>query len=406
MRRPPHRSLALAAVLALVAGCSGGDDDPAADPQPTSTTTATPTFEPAPAFIPIAGGTDDDGEPLPPPIHATFSVVVRGDTSWFPYAGRELQGLDVAATEAIAGGLRQIDVLLDGADIAASIELAYGPAAAICAEHPDLLDTLTDAGHVIGVNVITNGESFRAVSALEPCGIVPRTISGLAAMADPVGPAGPTVESFIDAMAIISIQDFAHVVGPVSWRCRELGLSEPSNEYGTGAETAPWRSAWTDGNPCADSPRGQIVMIDQTPLPPGEEVAGVDLDAIDAIRTRMTQTLGWAADMRFRDPAELPAPGFLTWGVTVRLDDLIAPTDTGEDEDGAGTTTTALDETGIEVDDEDAADAPALDLRTAPLDVDTLAALGELLAEWAEPVADGRVVWVTPEAVAEILRPG
>lgn len=389
----------LALALATSCGGGGGDEEDASGPStsaPPAATTST-----VPAFIPVPGGTDEDDDPLPPPVHAVFSVVVRGDTSWAPYASRELTGLDVEAAEATAARIRQLEAVLTDAGIDASIELAYGPAAALCEVDPELLDQLERRGHVIGFHARTLGESFRAVRALDGCGRTATTASGLASMADPVGPDPTTPETLFDAVAVLDVHGIVQVVGALSPLCEGLGLSGHTNEYGTGAFTAPWRSAWFDGNACADSPAGEIVMVDQVPLAPEEGATRVDTSALDRVDTRRTQTLGWAASHRYEDPADLPAPGMLTWGVTVRLDDLLpeppAPEDTDEDDDEGD---------GTEGDDDaEQAPEPPVDLRVAPLSTEVLDALAQLLEEWAPAVEDGRVTWVTPEGITALLRP-
>lgn len=408
-RRSSLSAVAVAVALAgaLLAGCSDGDDDAPAAATTTSTTTApSVTVSTSPAFVPIPGGEDDDGDPLPPPVHAVFSVVVRGDTSWAPYASRELTGLDVEATAAIGDRLRQIDDLLAEAGIPASIELAYGPAAALCAEDPDLLERLESHGHVIGMHARTNGETFRALRALDACGRTPTTASGVASMADPVGPEPTTVDSFFDALAVLDVHGTSQIVGALSPTCESLGLGGHTNEYGTGAFTAPWRSAWFDGNPCADSPAGEIVAVDQVPLQPGDGDERVDADAVARVDSRLTQTLGWAASFRFEEPEALPVPGMLTWGVTVRLDDLLAPTagpdDESTDDESAG------DETGDDetADDEtDGAEVEDVDPRVAPLSEEVLTSLRELLAERQADVDAGRIRWMTPDEVGLLLRP-
>jgi hypothetical protein len=399
-RAPLLRTVALAAVLALLAGCSG--DDAADDDAGAATTTTTapaPTVVTSPPFVPIPGGTDDAGDPLPPPVHAVFSVVVRGDASWSPYASRELTGLDAEAADAIGARLRQIDAVLTTAAIPASIELSYGAAAALCETDPEVLDLLESHGHVIAMHARTNGETFRALRALDDCDRVPATTSGLPWLADPVGPEPTTADSLYDAMAVLSLHGIGQIVGAVSPMCESLGLAGHTNEYGTGAFTAPWRSAWVDGNACADSPAGRIVVVDQVALAPGDGDERVDAASLAAVDARMTQTLGWASDQRYDEPEELPAPGFLTWGVTVRLDDLIAPTPDPEAEgdetaDGAeGTTTTTTVEPVV------------VDPRVAPLSEETLAALAALLTEWQPAADDGRLIWLTPEAVGLLLRP-
>ena len=386
-------------MLALgAAGCSGGEGDTGGAAAVTTSTTA-PTVVTSPPFVPIPGGTGDDGEPLPPPVHAVFSVVVRGDTSWAPYASRELTGLDEEAAAAVGQRLRQLDAVLAEAGVPASIELAYGTAAALCEVDPEVLDLLESHGHVIGMHARTNGETFRVLRALASCERRPDTASGLPWIADPVGPDPTTSTTLDDAMAVLNLHGIGQVVGAVSPTCEALGLAGHTNEYGTGAFTAPWRSAWFEGNACADSPAGRIVVVDQVEAAVGQGDERLDAGALGAVDTRMDQTLGWAADQRYDEPEELPAPGFLTWGVTLRLDDLLAPTPQegegeGSDEEDATTTTTVEGE-----------EPPVVDPRVAPLSEETLAALAALLAEWQPAVDDDRLVWMTPAAVGELLRP-
>lgn len=399
-RRPPRLVPLLAAVLAvvLVAGCSGddaaGDDDAA----PVAETTTTTTTVPSSTFEPITGGTDDDGDPLPPPVHASVSIVVAGDTSWAPYAGRELTSLDEEAAAAIAIRIRQLDPVLSGHGVPASFELTYGTAAALCRTAPELFDELTEHGHEVSAHPTTKGETFRVVRALGECGIVPGTASGLPDVADPVGAAPTTVASLNDAFAVLSVQDLHRVVGPVRALCESLGLWAPSNNYGTGADTAPWRSGWRDGAPCEDAPNRPIVAVDQFPLAPdADELVGPE--SLAAARTRMVQTLGWAADLRYRSAEELPAPGMLTWGMTMHLDDLVAPPEDPDDgaADGGSSTTT--------VPGEEATTTVPIDPRTAPLGEETLTLLGEWFAEWQAQVDDGRLIWLTPREIAAILQP-
>lgn len=399
MLQPRHALAAALAALVLVAGCSSGDGDDESAPEtvPSTTTTAPPTS----TFEPITGGTDADGDPLPPPVHATVSIVVRGDTTWAPYAGQELTGLDTEAAAAVAMRIRQMDDVLNNADVDASFELTYGNAAALCSEHPDLLEELALHGHEIGAHARTKGETFRLIRALAPCGIEPTTASGLAGIADPVGAATTTVDSLDDAMAVLSIQDLHTIVGPVRSLCESLGLWAPTNVYGTGADTAPWRSAWVDGQACTDAAGRPMILIDQLPIVPDTDEERLGIDAFSSARTRLDQTLGWAADHRYRAPEELPAPGMFTWGITMRLDDLIAPVpgpdDGEEDEENQ-------DDASGEVTSETTATTLPLDPRTAPLGEETLVALGEWFAQWQPDVVDGRLIWLTPTATAAILR--
>lgn len=410
---PPRLLAVVGAVLAvaLVAGCSS-DDPPDAgaspsDDQPATTTTTVATS----SFEPITGGTDDDGEPLPPPVHATVSIVVAGDSTWAPYAGRELTSLDEEAADAIVSRLRQVDATLSAHDVPASIELTYGAASAVCEVAPELFEELADHGHEISTHATTKGETFRVVRALGECGVVPGTASGLPEIADPVGVDTTTVASLGDAFAVLSVQDLHRVVGPVRALCESLGLWTPENNYGTGADTAPWRSAWRDGAPCEDSPARPIVVIDQFPLAPGaDEVVGEG--SLEAARTRMVQTLGWAADLRYRSADELPAPGMLTWGLTMRLDDLVAAPGSDSDADGADDDGADDDEADEgEVDDTtttsvaDGSTTTTVDARTAPLGEATLTMLGDWFAEWQPQVDDGRLRWLTPREIAAILQP-
>lgn len=407
----------LAVVLVLWSCATGGDDDGGDDgssPGPTTTEAGEdvpPGPEPPPAFVPITGGTDDDGQPQPPPIHATWSVVVRGDTSWAPYAGPELTGLDEEEAAAIAGRLRQLDAVLVEAGVPAGIELAYGPAAALCQVDPDLLDQLEDNGHRIGLYARSNGEAFRAASALADCGREATTASGLGAMSDPIGPDPPTAQTVIDATSMLAVLDIRQVVGSLSAVCGDTGLAEPAHGYGTGAFTAPWRSGWTDDRPCTDLVTGRIVMIDQTRLRPTEGQERIDADAVSALSAQADQAFAWALDHRFAEPEALPAPGVITWGVVVWLDDLIAPApetdedgepvegDGGEDApppEGEDTPPEGEDTPPVEGEDE---------ARTAPLGDETLTLLRELFETWQPAVESERLVWMLPDDVAEIIRP-
>lgn len=399
-----HRRLRVlvAALVALgvVAGCSSGDegDGSTADTTVPSTTTTVAPVDTG-TFEPITGGTDEDGDPLPPPVHATVSVVVRGDTTWAPYAGRELTGLDTEAAAAVAMRIRQLDGVLNTAGVDASFEMSYGNAAALCAEHPELFDELDANGHEVAAHARTKGETFRVVRALAECEVVPVTTSGLPAIADPVGAATTTLESLDAAMGVLSIQDLHTIVGPVRALCQSLGLWAPTNNYGTGADTAPWRSAWVDDQPCTDSAGRPIVLIDQLVIAPDDDSGRIEPDSLGDVRTRMVQTLGWAADLRYRTPEELPAPGMLTWGMTMRLDDLIAPVPDPDDEDDDD----SADEESIDTTSTTEATVPP-DPRTAPLGEETLVALGEWFAEWQPDVDEGRLLWLTPSATAAILR--
>lgn len=390
--------VALLLTAAALTGCSSDDaDDEGENAAPDATTTST--TMPMSTFTPITGGTDEDGDPLPPPVHASVSVVVLGDTTWSPYAGIELTGLDTEAAAAVAMRVRQIDEALTTAGIDGSFEFSYGNAAALCDQDPDIFDELELHGHEVSAHARTKGETFRVVRALDLCGISPTTVSGLAAIADPVGTDTTTLDTLDDAMAVLSIQDLHSVVGPVRSLCQSLGLWAPTNNYGTGADTAPWRSAWRDGEPCADAGDRPIVMIDQLPVAPGQDEERLGPDSFSNARTRMTQTLGWAADLRYRSADELPAPGMLTWGLTMRLDDLIAPvpdeTDETDDEASADETT----DTTAEI-----VAGPPPDPRTAPLGAETLTAMTEWFAEWQPDVDQGRLVWLTPRSIAETLR--
>jgi hypothetical protein len=376
---------------------SGNPDSVAPDDDPDDDAD---TGDEPPAFVPVTGPTGDDGTPEPPPIHAVFSVVVRGTTSWEPYSGPELTSLDETAARAVASRLRQVDQTLRSLDIPASIELAYGPAAALCALDPDLFDDLESSGHRLGIHARTRGEAFRAHRALDGCGRAPTTVSGLAAMADPAGPAPPTPQTLVDAFAVLSVLDVNQVVGQLSPVCTDLALAAPVHGYGTGAFTAPWRSGWTDDRPCSDLPRGRIVAVDQSPLAPDEGTGRISPGSLATLGARTEQVLAYALDQRYVEVVDLPAPGFITWGVTVRLDDLIAaePGDTG-DESGE-----ADDENGPE---SEAGDLPApVDARTAPLAEETLAALVELATErWSAAMESGRLRWMLPDDVAAIFRP-
>ena len=399
VHRFPTRGAAALVALTLLAGCSS-DDEPTDDPAAAGSTTTTTIA--ASSFQPITGGTDAEGDPLPPPLHATVSIVVRGDSTWAPYAGQELTGLDVEAAAAVAVRIRQIDELLVAAGVDASFELTYGNAAALCSEDPGIFDELALHGHEVAAHARTRAETFRVERALGECGIVPATVSGLPAIADPVGVAPLTVESLGEAMAILSIQDLHNVVGPVRALCSALGLWAPTNNYGTGADTAPWRSAWRDGAPCEDQSGRPIVLIDQLPVVPDQDEVRLEPDAFEGAATRLNQALGWAADLRYRAPEELPSPGMLTWGVTMRLDDLITPDPDPEDDEEGG------DEEG----DGDTSSTTAttltppvpVDPRTAPLDAATLAALGEWFAQWQPEVEGGQLLWVTPSWIGETLR--
>jgi hypothetical protein len=388
-------SFAAIVALALVPACSSDDEGGGATATPeTTTTTAAP---PISTFEPITGGTDEDGDPLPPPVHATVSVMVRGATTWAPYAGPDLTGLDVDAVAAVAMRIRQIDEVFNAVGVDASFELTYGNAAALCSEHPDVFDELDLHGHEIAAHARTKGEAFRVARAFAQCGIEPVTTSGLTGIADPVGAEPTTLESLESAMAVLSIQDLHTIVGPVRALCESLGLWAPTNSYGTGADTAPWRSMWRDGQPCNDGPGRPMILIDQLPVVPDEGEERLDVDAFSDATTRMDQTLGWAADHRYRTPEELPAPGMFTWGMTFRLDDLIAPVPDPEDEDETDedVTTETTETTEAEV---------PPDPRTAPLGEETLVALGEWFVAFQPDVDAGRLIWLTPSATAAILR--
>lgn len=391
--------LATLLAVSLVAGCSSDDasDDSSDAGAPTTTTTAA---APASSFTPITGGTDADGDPQPPPVHAAVSVVVLGDTTWAPYAGQELTGLDAEATAAVATRIRQMSDVLNTAGVDASFEFSYGNAAALCEQDAGIFEELELHGHEVAAHARTKGETFRVVRAFDTCGVVPSTASGLTAIADPVGAATTTVDTLDDAMAVLSIQDLHSIVGPVRSLCQSLGLWAPTNNYGTGADTAPWRSAWLDGEPCTDAADRPIVLIDQLPVVPDEDEERLALDSFSNARTRLNQTMGWAADLRYRSAEELPAPGMLTWGLTMRLDDLIAPVPDPSDEDSGASSdddeTSETTETTVE--------GPPPDPRIAPLGAETLTALSEWFAEWQPDVDQGRLIWLTPRTIAETLR--
>lgn len=399
-------ALTLVVVMVWSCGSDGEEAGPdAADgdtTQPTETTETTEPGDAPPAFVPVTGPTAEDGTPEPPPVHAVFSVVVRQDTSWAPYAGPELNSLDEVAARAIGARLRQLDQTLRTVGVPASIELAYGPAAALCATDPGLFDQLESGGHRIGIHVRSRGEAFRANRALGECGRVPTTVSGLVPMADPPGPAPPTAQSLVEALAVLSVLDLHQVVGPVSPLCIELGLAGTTHGYGTGAFTAPWRSGWIDDRPCSDLPRGRVVVIDQTAIVPGDGEVRLGPGALSALGARTDQVLGYALDHRYVEEIDLPAPGFITWGVTIRLDDLLPPDPVASDDDGGDDTTP---------DDAADGDGPAVgagpvDPRTAPLNEDLLAAFVDLAAErWAPAVERGRLRWMLPDDVAAIFRP-
>lgn len=434
-----------AATLTLVflvwaCGTDGGDDGEAGTPATTEPAPTTSERDLPPAFVPVTGPEGEDGTPEPPPVHAVFSVVVRGDTSWDPYSGPELLSLDTEAAEADAARLRRLGQTLHDLDVPASIELAYGPAAALCTLDPGIFDELEAEGHRIGIHAQTRGELFRAHRALGACGIVPTTVSGLAAMADPSGPTPPSRESVVDAFAIMSVLDIHQVVGQLSPLCTELGLAAPAHGYGTGAFTAPWRSAWVDDRPCSDTPGGRIVAIDQTRLAPPEGATAVDTTSLDAIQYRTGQVLGYALDHRYVEEIDLPMPGFFTWGVSVRLADLVAdPTadEEGEgaddEDDGAESGGAGSDGAGSDAGDEDTTDpgsgdatdpgngedtegdattttttttAPDRGRRVAPLDEELLGALVELVTEhWHPAMESGRLRWMLADDVAAIFRP-
>jgi hypothetical protein len=453
-----RRRLLLVAVVLLVlvvitwacgAAGDGADGDQAATTAPAGGDDPEP--EPGdapPAFVPILGGTDEEGQALPPPVHAVFSVVVRAGNSWSPYTGPELTGLDLEAAETVAARLRRLDALLREAGIPASIELAYGPAAALCEVDPGLFDELEAGGHRIGLHARTLGEAFRAHEALEECGIRPTTASGLAAMADPAGEAGVSDASMIEAMGVLSVLDQHQVVGPMVGACTESGLAAPAHGYGTGAFTAPWRSAWVDANPCADVASGRIVLIDQAPFVPTDGADRIGPGALSVLGNRTGQTLAFAADLRFAQPEQLPHPGVISWGVSLRLNDLLpeqpepaegidglegvdgvdgvegeGPGDDesqepGDDEgqeldgdgdgDGDGTEgdgTEGDGPEGLEVADDEIA-PPGIDTRTSPLSEETLAELLLFIEErWRPAMEDGRLVWMLPDDLAVLLRP-
>jgi hypothetical protein len=388
-------------VLVWACGTDGGTDgvdDVEETAEPTDESTA-PDRELPPAFVPVTGPVADDGTPEPPPVHAVLSVVVRGGTSWFPYSGPELTTLDEEAARADASRLRQLDQVLRQIGVPASIELAYGPAAALCEVDPEVFEVLEAGGHRLGIHARSRGELFRAHRALGECDRAPTTVSGLASIADPAGPAAPSRQSLVDAFAVMSVLDLHQVVGRVSPVCTDLGLSAPTHGYGTGAFTAPWRSAWLDDQPCTDSPAGRVVAIDQTVLGPAEGAQRVDAAALSVIASRTQQVLGYALDHRYVEVGDLPMPGFFTWGVTVRLADLIAPDPLPDQGDGEGSD----GETGAEP---ATAPPPPIDVRLAPLSEDTLVALVELATEhWLPSMERGRLTWMLPDDVAAIFRP-
>jgi hypothetical protein len=173
-------------------------------------------------------------------------------------------------------------------------------------------------------------------------------------------------------------------VGRVSPMCTDLGLSGPTHGYGTGSFTAPWRSAWTTGNPCADINTGRIVVIDQTLLAPVDGAPRVTAASLSIMANRSDQMLAYALDQRFGEPIDLPLPGVITWGISVLLDDLIAPPPDADD-----------------------AEAPtaAEDPRIALLSNDTLGGLSALIEQWRPSMDQDRLRWMLPDDVAEILRP-
>jgi len=417
-RRAPRRRTApgwaiaaLAVVAGLAAGC-GGDGDPAPGPGTDaagagSTTTGAPTPEPptteaAPlGELPIAGGTDAEGQPLPPPLHAVASLVVSRDQPWWPYLADDLVELDGAATAGLVAELRAAVAPFTAARIPVGIELGLGPAAAICATDPALLDDLEAAGHVVGGHAERLADILRLGDTLDRCGRALGTVSGFGAL---VAPSGRTPDrgTAVDAMQILAVQDVHQLTGAVSPACEALGLAAPTHAYGTGADTAPWRSAWSTGNPCADRADARIVVVDQATLAPiGAALGGsdrIDAAAAATIAGQAEQALAYCADLRYRTPEELPAPGIVTWGFTVRLTDLFpapAAEPPPEPDDAVDTTDPADGARDAEPD----PDAPAAD-------ADPLTLLTELLAALGEPAADGRLVWTTAERVGATLRLG
>lgn len=352
---------------------------------------------PVPA-LPIIGDFDETDQPEPPPLHAVFSVVVRYETSWAPYYGADMIDFDETGVASMVAQLAQIDAALATYDIPASFELAYGPANLLCMAHPDLLKTLVSHGHSIGVNARTNGEVFRATEALSACDITPQTLSGLAQMADPPGPSEATTASLANAISIASINDFGQVTGVVSPTCEALALASPTNRYGAGAFTAPWRSGWTDSNACSDKRSGSVVVIDQVALAPDADESRITPGQYANVERFLTQALGWAADHRYREPSELPAPGIFSWGLTVRLADLVdtpvSDEEQSQNEPDSTTTTTLV------------ADMPTPAAPHPPtrLNTDALNSLSELLTGFEPQVESGELAWVPPGWIGATLR--
>ncbi|MFA5566331.1 MAG: hypothetical protein WC184_10865 [Acidimicrobiia bacterium] len=303
----------------------------------------------------------DSDQPEPPPLHAVLSVVVRYETSWAPYFGADMLAIDESGMTSILAQLAQVDAVLTEHAIPASFEFAYGPANALCELHPHALRTLISHGHSIGISARTNGEVFRATEAFRACGIAPRTLSGLATMADPPGPKTTTATGLANAMSIASIRSFQQVTGVVSPVCEELNLASATNQYGTGAFTAPWRSAWTDGNACNDKISGQIVVIDQVQLGSTSPEGRITPGQYTTAEKYLTQALGWAADHRYREASELPAPGMFSWGVTLRLADLVESPEANETDN----------ENGNEADNETENDEGAINVTDGATDPET-----------------------------------
>lgn len=403
--RPRRRLVAaLVALVALAAGAcaSGGVDDEPAGPAAGPTTTTTVDVGPVPD-LPVVGGTDADGQPLPPPVHAGVSIVVAGPTGWWPWADPDRDDVtdDLGS---LTSALARVSSVLAQLDVAASFHLSSGVAAALCEHDAGVLDALERAGHVIGATAATPAGLFQARDDLAACGRALGPVAGLDALARR---ADGTLRAdlLVDTLNVAALLGVTEVVGAASAPCVELGRAEPTHAYGTGALTAPWRSGWADGRPCADAPDARLVIVDHTAFAPIGAAAGGSDDQLDpaaaaALAGRAEQVLAYAADLRYRPPAELPAPGLVTWGVTARLDQL-APLWSPEPPPSDATTTTAA-----------VAGADTSTTTTGPPEpeadpeppFDPVLALAEVLGDLRPAVETGRLVWVRPAWVGATLR--
>lgn len=421
-RRSAARPLAtLVAVVLAAAACSSGGvdvgDGPADPPGPPTTSTSLDVGEVP--DLPVVGGTDDDGQPLPPPVHAGVSIVVAGPATWWPYADPDRDDVRADDLGSLTSALARVSSVLAQLDVPATFHLSSGVAAALCERDPGVLDAVERAGHGLGGWADTPADLFAVRDDLAACGRGLGPVAGLDRLARRSdGTLLP--ELLTDSLNVLALLGATEVVGAVSAPCLELGLAEPTHAYGTGALTAPWRSAWAVGQPCADAADGRLVLVDHTPFAPLGAAAGgsddeLDPAAADALAGRADQVLGYAADLRYRSPEELPAPGLVTWGVTARLDQLAplwspvpppeAEAETGDEaeagDDDPTTSSTAPDTTTT-------TEAPAEEGEGTDDDseppFDPVLALAEVLGALRPAVDEGRLVWVRPEWVGAALR--